>query len=437
MTGAPERPEGAAPEVGVPPGPNNRRLVRYVAGRYLRGAGGRGLMSFITMIAVGGVAVGVMALIVVIGILNGLQESLREKILAGGPHAGVLQQDNELRMEGWRRVIEQVREDPDVVAAAPFVYTQVLLNAGDVFNVSAVMRGISDDPDANQVSGLLDALVLGHSPFEPSESGEAGIVVGSGIARRLGLYMGKLVTAASLANTPMTAGGISPALRRFEVVGVFQTGLYQYDDELVVVTLEDAQALLGLDEMDAVTGVEFDVVDPWNVGDATHRVEEALGFPYKVDDWRELNGSLFSALALEKLGMFVVLTLIVLVASFNIVSTLVMMVGDKTREIGILRSMGVTATTIGRIFRTMGLFIGIVGTLIGGTLGAILAWVLTTYQFIDLPTDVYFLDKLPMSLAPTDVALIVVGSVTISWLATLYPARKAAALQPVEAIRHE
>ncbi len=435
--GAPPERRGSAgaSDTGASEAPGGTRFERDIARRYLRGAGQRGLVSFITTIAVGGVAVGVMALIVVIGVLNGLQDNLRDRILGGGPHAVVLQLANQFRMDDWQGVLDRVRADEGVVAAAPFAFTKVVMNAGDNYNESVVLRGISDDPQATQVSGLVDHLVLGDTPFAETESGHGGIVVGRGLARQLGLYIGKQVTVASLENAPLTSLGLSPTLRRFEVVGVFQTGLYQYDDELAIVALPEAQALLGLG--DGVTGVEFDVADPWDAAEVSQRLEASLGYPYKIDDWQELNRSLFSALKLEKLGMAVVLTLIVLVASFNIVSTLVMIVGDKTREIGILRSMGVTARGIGRVFTYMGLFIGIVGTTIGAALGATLAWLLSRYEFISLPNDVYFLDKLPIALDPFDVSLIIGGSILISFLATIYPARKAAALAPVDAIRHE
>ncbi|MCG8468777.1 MAG: ABC transporter permease [Gemmatimonadetes bacterium] len=411
------------------------KFERYIARRYLRGSRRRGLVSFITAIAVGGVAVGVMALIVVIGVLEGLQTSLRDRILGGGPHAVVLQLDNGFRMDDWRTVVASVEADPDVVATAPFVHTEVVLNAGENYNKSVVLRGIAETESARQISGLVDHLVIGTDPFGESETGKPGIVVGRGLASSLGLYLGKLVVAASLENSAFSSLGFTPTLREFEVVGVFQTGLYQYDDELAIIALPEAQRLLGLG--DGVTGVEFDVDDPWTAGDAAARLEESIGWPYRVQEWQELNQSLFSALRLEKIGMAVVLVLIVLVASFNIVSTLVMLVGDRTREIGILRGMGVTARGIGRVFTNMGLFIGIVGTAIGLVLGGLLAWALRTYEFIDLPSNVYFLEKLPVSLAPLDVTLIVLGSILISYLATIYPARKAADLTPVEAIRHE
>lgn len=413
-----------------------RRPWRPTAGLGDADAGDARLVAFISSLAVGGVAVGVMALIVVIGVLHGLQESLRDRILSGGPHAHVMELENNFSMGDWRTVLGRVEADADVVAASPFVFSKVVLTIpGDNFNEAVVLRGITDDPSGTRIAALLDHLVIGEPPFGETESGEPGIVVGRGLAQQLGLYEGRTVVAASLRNASLDGAGVSTALKRFEVTGIFQTGLYQYDDELAMVALGEAQELLGLG--DAVTGIEFDVADAWEASTVSARIEEALGWPYRVQGWQDLNRSLFSALRLEKLGMAVVLILIVLVASFNIVSTLVMMVADRTREIGILRSMGVTAGGVGRVFTNVGLSIGVVGTLIGGALGAILAWALGRYEFISLPSDVYFIDRLPISLAPLDVTLIVLGSVLISYLATIYPARKAAALTPVDAIRHE
>lgn len=444
------------------------RFERFVARRYLRGTGRRTsvfgvfrafgrflrrpwqplaragsvdekdsrLVAFISSLAVGGVAVGVMALIVVIGVLNGLQESLRDRILSGGPHAHVMELDNGFQMDDWETVLDRVRQDEDVIAASPFAFNKVILTQeGDRYNESVVLRGIPNDPQGMRIAGLMEHLIIGEPPFGPTESGNPGIVVGRGLAQKMGLYQGKVIVAASTRDATLSAAGLSAALRRFEVTGIFQTGLYQYDDELAMAPLAETQSLFGLGE--SVTGIEFDVNDPWDATEVSARLEEALGWPYRVEGWQELNRSLFSALRLEKLGMAVVLILIVLVASFNIVSTLVMMVADRTREIGILRSMGVTARGVGKVFTNMGLFIGVVGTTLGAGLGALLAWALTRYEFITLPSDVYFIDRLPISLAPLDVTLIVLGSLLISYLATIYPARKAAALAPVDAIRHE
>jgi lipoprotein-releasing system permease protein len=226
-----------------------------------------------------------------------------------------------------------------------------------------------------------------------------------------------------------------PQMRRFEVTGIFETGLYQFDTKFAYGALAEVQSFLGLGE--AVTGVEFNVRDPWRVGRVADRLESSLGYPYQVDDWQSRNASLFEALKLEKLAMAVILLLIVLVAAFNIVSTLVMVVTDKTREIGILRSMGVTEAGIRKVFVLQGTVIGVVGTALGAAAGGALAWALDRYRFISLPGDVYFLDHLPVQLTPQDLALILGGSVLISFLATLYPSRQAAELTPVEAIRHE
>ncbi len=411
------------------------KLEWHIARRYLASRRGRGLLSLITWIAVGGVAVGVMALIVVIGVMAGLQKDLRDKILGASPHAMVLEIGSQFRMDAWPEVLERVRQAPEVTAVSPFIYTEVLLSAGDNYSEGAVFRGIPNDPEALAVSGVADHIVAGNLPFVETESGHPGILVGRGLADRLGLFVGRQVTIMSFQGAELTPTGMTPQLGRFEVTGVFATGLYQFDTKFTYVDLAEAQNLLRMG--DGVTGIEFNVTDPWEADEAAEAVEDQLGYPYRVDDWQKQNASLFSALKLEKLAMAVILLLIVLVASFNIVSTLVMVVADKTREIGILRSMGVTAGGIRRIFMRMGLVIGLVGTLVGGALGGFLSWLLHRYEFITLPADVYFVDKLPVLLDPLDVSLILGASVLISFIATLYPSRRASELTPVEAIRHE
>jgi len=243
------------------------------------------------------------------------------------------------------------------------------------------------------------------------------------------------VTVVSFQGAELTPTGIQPQMRLYEVTGLFETGLYQYDTKFAYVELSSAQSLLRMGS--AVTGVEFNVRDPWRSGEVADRLEAELGFPYRVDDWQRQNASLFSALKLEKFAMGVILLLIVLVASFNIVSTLIMVVTDKVREIGILRTMGLTAKDITRVFVLQGVVIGIVGTALGTALGLILAALLDRYEFITLPGDVYFVDRLPVDVNVPDVLVIVLASLAISLLATLYPSKRAADYTPVEAIRHE
>ncbi len=412
------------------------RLDWLIARRYLASRRWRGMVSLITFIAIGGVAVGVMALIVVIGVMSGLQKDLREKILGASAHGIVLEVNQQVQMDAWSLVLERVRADPDVTAAAPFIYTEVGLNAGAGYSEGAVLRGVENDPLSLGVQQVGDYIVSGRMPFEPTESGRPGILVAEGLASRLGLFPGKLVTVVSFQNAELTSAGfVMPQLRRFEVTGIFRTGLYQYDTKFTYVDLAAAQELLGLG--DAVTGIEFNVIDAWKADEVARRIGTELGFPYRVDDWQRQNANLFSALKLEKLAMGVILLLIVLVASFNIVSTLIMVVSDKTREIGILLSMGMTPRGITRIFMLQGVVIGLVGTGVGAVLGGTLAWALRKWEFITLPGDVYFVDRLPILLDPLDVTIILVASIAISFLATLYPSRRAAALTPVEAIRHE
>ncbi len=414
----------------------NRSLHWFVARRYLSSRRGRGLLSLITLIAVGGVSVGVMALIVVIGVMSGLQTDLREKILGANAHGIVLELGEAVRMESWESVLRHVQEDPAVTAAAPFIYTEVGLNVpGGSYSEGAVLRGIPMDSGALAVTEVDDHLVAGRMPFGETETGRPGIVLGVSLADRLNLFPGKSVTVVSFQGAELTPTGIQPQLRLYEVTGLFETGLYQYDTKFAYVELESSQSLLRMGR--AVTGIEFNVRDPWESGEVADRMERSLGFPYRVDDWQRQNASLFSALKLEKFAMGVILLLIVLVASFNIVSTLIMVVTDKTREIGILRAMGLTASDITRVFVQQGVVIGLVGTTVGLGLGLSLSWLLDRYEFITLPGDVYFIDRLPVDVNPLDVVLIVTASLAISFLATLYPARRAADHTPVEAIRHE
>ncbi|MDH3298045.1 MAG: FtsX-like permease family protein [Gemmatimonadota bacterium] len=413
-----------------------KSLHWWIARRYLSSRRGSGFLSLITLIAIGGVAVGVMALIVVIGVMSGLQTDLREKILGANAHGIVLERSEVGRMTAWRSVLHAVSADPDVVAAAPFVYTEVGLNPpGGSYGEGAVLRGLSSDAASLAVTEIDEHLISGRMPFGETESERPGIVLGVSLADRLGLFPGEPVTVVAFQGAELTPTGIQPQMRLFEVTGIFETGLYQYDTKFAYVDLEAAQTLLRMEG--TVTGVEFNVRDPWRSGEVAQGIAEELGFGYRVEDWQRQNASLFSALKLEKFAMGIILLLIVLVASFNIVSTLIMVVHDKVREIGILRAMGLGTKDVTRIFVLQGVVIGLVGTSLGTIGGLALGWVLDTYEFITLPGDVYFIDRLPISIDPLDVGIIVGASVAIALLATLYPARQAARYTPVEAIRHD
>jgi lipoprotein-releasing system permease protein len=414
------------------------RLELQIAWRYLRSRRGSKLLSLISIIAIGGVLVGVSALIVIIGVMNGLQHDLREKILVGSPDVRVLTYGEDLKINDWPAVLDKVRKQPGVVTAAPFVLTEALMTAGHdyaggvyVVGLLPAGRGVPD------VTTIRSHAQSGDFRFASTDGQQRGVVLGKLLALRFSKYAGdsiNLLAAGGAKMNPVT-GGLVPRIERFEVTGTVSTGMYEYDNSYVFVALDKAQNLAGLGE--GVTGIEVKTTDRWQAKTVAEQLSRALGWPYRTVDWEEQNHSLFQALKLEKLGMGVILLLIVLVAAFNIVSTLTMVVADKTKEIGILKAMGMPAKSIRRIFFAQGLVIGVVGTFFGMLLGFAAALALDKYHFIKLDPQVYFIDHLPVSTQPTDVILIVVASIAIAALATLYPSIQASRLFPIEAIRHE
>ncbi len=414
-------------------------IERRIAVRYLRGRRAATFTGLTTKIATAGVAIGVAAMIVVLGIMNGLHDDLRDKILVGNPHLHVLTFGPNLRVDNWREVIDSVRADEDVVAAAPEVLIKSLgLNSA---NYPADIDVVGFDPDTGTaaVTTLPYTISKGALAFEPTQdSVDGAIILGYRLADRLSSYVGDVVTLLSVADFGKRnrATGYPDAKGwRFEVTGTFDTGMFQYDDQFAVLRLDVAQRFAGLG--DAVSGVQVRVKDPWKAREVARRLENKLGYPSRTIAWQDQNASLFGALKLEKLGMGLIITFITVVAAFNIIGTLTMIVGEKTREIGVLLAMGLTPRSIGRIFLTQGAAIGIVGTTAGLGLGLLVGFLLDGSELIKIDPSIYFIDHLPVHIQLLDVAAVVTVSMTIAIMATIPASRWAARLQPIDAIRHE
>ena len=412
----------------------------FIARHYLGAGPHKGLLSLITWIALGGVTVGVTALVVVIAVMTGMQEDLQGKILESTPHIHVLEQGSSLRMTDWQAVVDTAQAVDGVVGAAPFVLTSVSLTRGVVggmYTQPATLYGVNVDTSRATATDMERNILQGVLDLETPPSGLNPILMGIGLADRMQLFPGDTLVVISFENLRRGLMGLTPTMRNFEVTGTFATGMWDYDNQNVYTTLSAAQELLGIQEDNLVSGVGVRTVNPELATEIGDEIQARLGYPYVVEDWKTTNRALFSALKLEKIAMFVILSLIVVVAAFNIVSTLVMVVADRTREIGILKAMGMTRKGILRVFVLQGAWIGITGTLVGAIAGVILCVLLDRYELIKIPPDVYFVDHLPVSLRLSDVLAIVAGSVGVAFAATIYPAMQASRMEPVDAIRHE
>ncbi|MSR21269.1 MAG: ABC transporter permease [Gemmatimonadetes bacterium] len=416
-----------------------KRLHWYIARHYLGSSRG-GLLSLITWIALGGVTVGVTALVVVIAVMTGMQEDLRAKILESTPHVIVLEQSASLRLLDWETVVDSVLAVEGIVGAAPFALSEVSVlrrGASGNYPQGATLYGIDIDTTRAAPTEMERQIVEGSLNLAPPASGLPPLLMGGLLADRMQVFEGDTLILMSLENLNADIfGGYTPTVRQFEVTGTFTTGMYDYDLKNIYTTLEAAQDLIGL-EPGTASGIGARTADPEIAPEVARELGERLGYPYYVESWVATNRALFSALRLEKLAMQLILFLIVLVAAFNIVSTLVMVVSDRTREIGILKAMGMTRGGILRVFVLQGAWIGVTGTALGTIGGLGLCFVLDRYEIIKIPPDVYFVDHLPVSVQATDILLIVGASVAVAFLATIYPAVQASRLEPVDAIRHE
>lgn len=406
--------------------------------RYLKSKRRQAVISLITLISSGGVAVGVMALIVVLSVMSGFERDLRDKILGTNAHV-VLLRFGEGGVPQVESLLPRIARLPNVVGAAPFTLHQVMLTSRHGV-MGAVLRGIDPDQE-RQVTDL--ARNMKEGTLEDLHQVAEGIILGKSLAASLGVGVGDPVNVVSPVGGGVTPLGMVPRVRQFTLVGVFEAGMYEYDAGLAYVPIEAAQALFRMGQ--SVTGVEIKLDDIYLAPQVAGRLQEEIGFPFYTRTWMEMNKNLFSALRLEKTVMFVILVMIVLVAAFGIVSTLTMVVMEKTKEIAILKSMGATAAAIMRIFMVEGIVIGTVGTLLGlvggllvtTNLDSIVSFVERLFGINAFPGDVYFLDKLPHQVNAPDVVAVMIVSLVISFLATLYPSWQASRLDPVEALRYE
>ena len=404
--------------------------------RYTHAKRSNHFISFISIVSMAGIALGVMALIVVLSVMNGFQEELRARILGVAAHLEISGPGD--RLPDWGGVLMQAKQNPAVVSGAPYVNAQgMLANGGNVRG--AIIRGVLPEMES-QVADLAKHMKLGK--LTNLKPGEFGIILGGELARMLNVYPGDTVVLLTPQGN-ITPAGVMPRVKQFTVIGIFEAGMFEYDSGLALVHLQDAQKLLRLG--DEVSGVRLKLDDLFRAPFVTRELARSLKGDYYLTDWSQSHANFFRAVAIEKRMMFLILLLIVAVAAFNIVSTLVMAVTDKQSDIAILRTLGARPGSIMRIFIVQGAFIGVFGTLLGVASGVLLALnVETVVPIIErlfgmdlFPADVYYINQLPSKLIWGDVALIAGISLLISLFATLYPSWAASRINPAEALRYE
>ena len=418
----------------------------FIGLRYLRAKRRNRTISFNTIVSIVGITLGVAALIGTVGIMTGFKEDVQAKILGTTAHILVNDRMKESLVD-YEEQVKKVAGVPEVLAATPFIFRQVLLTSPSGVQ-GIILRGIDPAREGtvtelahNLVNGNLDD--LSHStkvvipekerePNGPDTAMRPGIILGKELSMRLGAFPGDTLNVVSPVG-PVTGASMTPKIRQFVVVGIFQSGMYEYDSSLAYIELGEAQKFFNMGA--TVTGIEVKVADVFRAADVARSIEQQLGFAFWARDWMQMNRNLFSALKLEKTMMFLLLVLITIVASFNIVSTLTMIVTEKQREIAILKAMGATRKGIMRIFMLNGLIIGCSGAAIGVPLGYAFLWLIQTFWTFD-PT-VYYISRIPVHVLGSDVVLVAGSAILISFAATLYPSLQAAKLDPAAALRYE
>ncbi|MGE5663521.1 MAG: lipoprotein-releasing ABC transporter permease subunit [Deltaproteobacteria bacterium] len=404
----------------------------YIGLKYLLAKRKQTFISIITVISVAGVSVGVMALIIVLAVMSGFEKELKTRILGATAHVQVISLDGSIGDPF--PLAERVRGMQGVAAASPYVFSQVMISSGTAAS-GGVVRGV-DPATAGDVTRIAQDIrpgSLGNLAVKAA-GGLPGTILGRELAKHLDVTVGDVVEI-MVPGGNLTPLGAFPRVVRYRVVGFAESGMYEFDSTFAYVSFDEAGRLMGMEGR--ATGIEIRVNDIYAAGDVAARIRSALGYPYWAKDWAQTNRNLFSALKLEKTVMFIILVLIVFVAAFNIISTLIMVVMEKTRDIAVLMTLGATRRSIRRIFALEGIAIGVVGTALGTVLGWLLCELLRRYQFIKLPSDVYYISTLPVSLEVANFLAVGVISILICVVATLYPARQASRVDPAEAIRYE
>lgn len=399
----------------------------YISLKHLFGTRKTFFGYIVTAISIGGIFIGVAALIVVLSVMNGFQKDVKERIVDVNSHIIVLKYFNEPIKE-YREIMDSLKEFKDIVSMTPFIYSKGLIQFENFTN-GVVIRGFSID-DSVTYSIMKRHLKFGRFPENENE-----ILIGVDLAEELRVHTLDNVKIATPFGSTETFGSLIPKITEFTVSGIFDAGMYQYNSELVYIPLNKASSIFGLNGK--VTGIEIRVKDIYQASKIAKIIEKKLGYPYRTNNWIELNASLFAALALEKKIMFLLLLLVIIVAAFNIVTTLIMVVMEKTTQIGVLKTLGLSEKDILKIYIYQGLIINTLGTMLGLIVGLFLCFLLSKYKFIDLPGGVYLLDKLPVNVQWLDIILVVILTTVVSLFSTLYPAFKAAKMDPVKAIRYE
>jgi lipoprotein-releasing system permease protein len=413
----------------------------FIGFRYLKAKRKQTFISIITIISIAGVTLGVMTLIIVLAVMNGFEKTLKEKILGTQAHVTLLKAGQE-GMDHYEEVMKKVEDVKGVVSAAPFIFSQVMLSSESGVS-GVILTGVEPDLQG-KVTDLARNLRTGQLQDlkKPREGDLPGIILGVELGKHLGVSVNDTLQVISPLGT-LTPMGMVPKMKRFRVVGIFYSGMYEFDNTFAYISIGSAQTFFNMDSR--VTGIEIKTNDIYRVKEIGKEIRRKLGFPFWTKDWMEMNRNLFSALRMEKIAMFIILVLIVLVAAFNIISTLIMVVMEKNKDIAILKSMGAPSQGILKIFVIEGLVIGVVGTALGAILGLgaafnlekIESFVENLFGFKILSSEVYYIDKLPSKVNPVDVAWIVTTAILISLLATLYPSWRASKLDPAEALRYE